>query len=116
MPHKTFNLMGRSQKGEEFGRSAPGKVFLGGLPLLSGVLTVLVSLSVLPYVDTRPNRIAIFNDPHSWEVFAIGTMQSTFGLAFLIPPRMRWLGQLNKWVLLISFAAVLVGVLRRKLF
>lgn len=108
--------MGRGQLGEAFAHSALGKIFLGGLPLLGGVLTMLVSLSVLPYIDTRPSRIAIFNDPHTWEVFATGAMLSTFGLAFLIPPRMRWLGKLNNWALLVSVAAVVVGMLRSKVF
>jgi len=101
---------------EEFGRSPLGKFFLGGLPMLGGVLTILVSLSVLPYIDTRPNRIAIFNDPHTWEVFALGVMLTTFGLAAIIPPRMKLLGNLNRWVLLISFVAVVIGVILKKLF
>lgn len=101
---------------EEFGRSPLGKFFLGGLPILGGVLTILVSLNTLSYVDLRPNRIAIFNDPHTWEVFAVGVMLTTFGLASLIPPNTKLLGRLNNWVLLISFVAVVVGILLKKIF
>ena len=103
--------MENKQSAEEFGRSALGKFFLGGLPILGGVLTILVSLDVLPYVDLHPNRIEIFNDPHTWEVFAVGVMMTTFGLASLIPPHMKLLGKLNNWILLISFLAVVIGVI-----
>ncbi len=106
----------KRQSAEEFGASPLGKLFLGGLPILGGVLTILVSLDVLPYVDLRPNRIAIFNDPHTWEVFALGVTMTTFGLAAIIPPGMKLLGNLNKWVLLISFLAVVIGVILKKFF
>lgn len=106
----------KRQSAEEFGRSPLGKLFLGGLPILGGVLTILVSLSILPYIDTRPSRIAIFNDPHTWEVFAVGVMMTTFGLAAIIPPNMKLLGRVNNWVLLISFLAVLTGVILKKFF
>ncbi|MBK9926182.1 MAG: hypothetical protein IPP66_12925 [Anaerolineales bacterium] len=106
----------KRRSAEEFGKSPLGKFFLGGLPILGGVLTILVSLSVLPYVDLHPNRIAIFNDPHTWEVFAVGVMLTTFGLASIIPPNMKFLGSLNRWVLLISFIAVVLGVILKKFF
>jgi hypothetical protein len=106
----------KKQSAEEFGRSPLGKLFLGGLPILGGVLAILVSLSVLPYIDTRPSRIAIFNDPHTWEVFALGVMLTTFGLAAIIPPRMKLLGRVNNWMLLISFLAVVIGVVLKKFF
>lgn len=105
----------KRRSAEEFGRSPLGKLFLGGLPILGGVLTILVSLSVLPYIDTRPSRIAIFNDPHTWEVFALGVMLTTFGLASIIPPKMKLLGRLNNWMLLISFLAVVLGVVLKKI-
>lgn len=101
---------------EEFGKSPLGKFFLGGLPIFGGLLTILVSLNILPYVDLHPNRIAIFNDPHTWQVFAVGVMLTTFGFAFLIPPGMKQLGRLNTWVLLISFFAVIIGVVLKKIF
>lgn len=100
----------------EFGASPLGRFFLGWLPVLGGVLTVLVSLDILPYVDTRPSRIAIFNDPHTWEVFAVGVMFTTLGAAALIPPRLTWLGKFNNWVLLIAFMAVVIGVILKKFF
>jgi len=90
--------------------------FLGILPIVAGVLAILTSLNLIEYVDTRPSRIAIFNDPHTWEVFALGVMLTTFGLASLIPPRMRQLGRLNNWALLISFLAVVIGVILKKFF
>ena len=100
---------------EEFGRSPLGKFFLGGLPILGGMLTILVSLNILPYVDLHPNRIAIFNDPHTWQVFAVGVMLTTFGFAFIIPPQMKLLGRLNTWTLLIAFTAVVIGVILQKI-
>ncbi len=106
----------KRQSAEEFGKSPLGKLFLGGLPILGGVLTILVSLSILPYIDTRPSRIAIFNDPHTWEVFALGVTMTTFGLAAIIPPNMKLLGKVNNWVLLISFLAVVIGVILKKFF
>jgi hypothetical protein len=111
-----LNTENKRQSVEAFGKSALGKFFLGWLPIIGGVLTILVSLSVLPYIDTRPSRIAIFNDPHTWEAFAVGVMLTTFGLASIIPPRMKLLGRLNNWVLLISFLAVVVGVILKKFF
>jgi hypothetical protein len=104
----------KRQTAEEFGKSALGKFFLGGLPILGGVLTILLSLNIIPYVDLRPNRIQIFNDPHTWQVFAVGIMMTTFGLASMIPANMKLLGKLNNWLLLISFLAVVVGVVIEK--
>ena len=106
----------RKLSAAEFGTSLWGRIFLGALPILAGVLAILVSLNVVPYVDLRPNRMAIFNDPHTWEVFALGVMLTTFGLASIIPPGQRILGQLNKWLLLFSFLAVVTGVVLKKLF
>ena len=110
----SLNTENKRQAAEAFGRSPLGKFFFGGLPILAGVLTILVSLNILPYVDTRPSRIAIFNDPHTWEVFALGIMLTAFGLASIIPPKMKLLGRLNNWILLISFLAVVVGVILKK--
>ena len=104
----------KQRSAEEFGRSPLGKFFFGGLPILGGVLTMLVSLSIIPYIDTRPSRIAIFNDPHTWEVFAVGAMLTIFGLASIIPPKMKLLGRLNNWLLLISFVAVVIGLILKK--
>lgn len=106
----------KKQSAEEFGKSPLGKLFFGGLPILAGVLAILVSLSILPYIDTRPSRIAIFNDPHTWEVFALGVMLTTLGLAAIIPPNMKLLGRVNNWVLLLSFLAVVIGVILKKFF
>ena len=100
---------------EAFGKSRLGKFFLGGLPMLGGVLTILVSLDIVPYVDLRPERIAIFNDPHTWKVFATGVMLAAFGGTFIIPPQMKWLGRLNVWLLLIAFSAVVIGVILQKM-
>lgn len=105
----------KQKTAEEFSRSSLGKFFFGGLPILAGVLAILVSLSILPYIDTHPNRIAIFNDPHTWEVFALGVMLTTFGLASIIPPKMKLLGRLNNWMLLISFLTVVLGVVLKKI-
>lgn len=100
---------------EEFGRSLLGKFFLGCLPILGGILAILVSLNVVPYVDTRPSRIAIFNDPYTWEVFSLGVMLTAFGSANIIPARMRLLGRINLWILAVSFLAVVIGVILKKL-
>lgn len=100
---------------DEFGKSPLGKFFLGGLPILGGILTILVSLNILPYVDLHPNRIAIFNDPHTWQAFAVGVMLTTFGFASIIPPKMKLLGILNTTLLLVSFLAVVIGVILKKI-
>ena len=101
--------------GADFAKSPLGKFFLGGLPIVGGILTILVSLNILPYVDLRPSWIAIFNDPHTWEVFAVGTMMLSFGIANILPPRMKWLGRLNTILLLTSFLAVVIGVVLKKI-
>lgn len=98
----------------EFAKSPLGKFFLGGLPILGGILTILVSLNILPYVDLRPERIAVFNDPHTWEVFAVGMTMLCFGIANILPPQMKWLGRLNAFLLLVSFLAVVIGVILKK--
>jgi len=105
----------KSNAAEDFGKSPLGKFFLGGLPILAGILAILVCLNVIPYVDTRPNRIAIFNDPYTWEVFALGVAMTAFGFANIIPARMRLLGRINVWILGISFLAVVIGVVLKKL-
>lgn len=101
--------------GKEFASSSIGKFFLGGLPIVGGVLTILVSLNILPYIDLRPNRIAIFNAPHTWEVFAVGMNMLCFGVANIIPPQMKTLGRINVILLLTSFTAVLIGILLKRL-
>jgi len=101
--------------GAAFAQSALGKFFLGGLPSMGGILTMLVSLGVLPYMDLHPSRIAIFNDPHTWEVFAVGTVMLSFGIANILPPHMKALGKLNMFVLLLSFLAVVIRILLKKL-
>lgn len=89
--------------------------FLGILPILAGVLDILISLNIIPYVDIRPNQIAVFNDPHTWEVFALGTTLLFFGMANILPARMKLLGRLNTYLLLISFIAVVIGVILQKM-
>lgn len=101
--------------GAEFAQSWFGKFFLGGLPILAGILTILLSLNIIPYVDLRPNQIAIFNDPRTWEAFAVGMTMLCFGIANLLPPRMKWLGRLNAIILLVSFLAVVIGVIMKKI-
>lgn len=101
--------------GKEFASSSIGKFFLGGIPIVGGVLTILVSLNILPYTDLRPNRIAIFNDPHTWEVFAVGMTMLCFGLANSIPSHMKTIGRINIIVLFTSFTAVVIGVLLKRL-
>ncbi len=108
-------MQDKPSAGSNFAKSALGKLFLGGLPILGGALTILVSLNVLPYKDLHPNRIAIFNDPHTWEAFAVGMTMLCFGLANLIPPYMKKLGKLNTIILLISFIAILIGILLKRL-
>ena len=90
-------------------------VFLGIFPIISGVLDILISLNMIEYVDTRPSRIAIFNDPHTWKVFALGATLLFFGIANILPPRMKFLGKLNICLLFVSFAAVVVGVILQKI-
>lgn len=106
----------KQRSAAEFGRSPLGKFFLGALPVLAGILAILLSLDIIPYVDLHPNRIAIFNNPHTWEVFALGIMLTAFGLASIIPSKMKIVGRLNNWVLLISFLSVVAGILLKKLF
>jgi hypothetical protein len=105
----------KPMSGKEFANSPVGKFFLGGLPIVGGVLTILVSLNILPYTDLRPNRIAIFNDPHTWEVFAVGMTMLCFGFANIIPPQMKTLGRINVFLLFTSFTAVLIGILLKRL-
>ncbi len=90
------------------------RLVIGVLLMVSGVVDILVSLNLLEYVDTRPNRIAIFNDPHTWEVFALGATLLFFGIGNILPTRMKILGRINKYLLLISFAAVVIGVILEK--
>lgn len=101
--------------GADFAKSPLGMFFLGGLPIVGGILTILVSLNILPYVDLRPSRIAIFNDPHTWEVFAVGMTMLCFGIANILPPHMKWLGRLNTILLLASFLAVVIGFILKKI-
>lgn len=82
--------------------------------LLTGILAILLSLNIIEYVDLRPNRIAIFNDPHTWEVFMLGVMCMSFGIANILSPSMKLIGKINNLVLLISFVAVFLGVLLKK--
>jgi hypothetical protein len=100
--------------GAEFAQSWLGKFFLGGLPIFAGMLTILLSLNIIPYVDLRPNRIAVFNDPHTWEVFAVGMTMLCFGIANILPPHMKWLGRLNTILLLVSFLAVVIGFILKR--
>ncbi len=101
--------------GAEFAQSWLGKFFLGGLPILAGILTIFLSLNIIPYVDLRPSRIAVFNDPHTWEVFAVGMTMLCFGIANILPPQMKWLGRLNTILLLASFSAVVIGFILKKI-
>ena len=105
----------KETSGAAFAQSTLGKFFLGGLPIIGGILTMLVSVDLLPYMDLHPSRIAIFNDPHTWEVFAVGTMMLSLGIANILPPHLKFLGKINLFVLLISFLAVVIGVLIKKL-
>ncbi|MFN8434143.1 MAG: hypothetical protein U0V18_08980 [Anaerolineales bacterium] len=97
-----------------FSNSFIGKLFLGGLPVLGGLLTILVSINILPYTDLRPNRIAIFNDPHTWEVFAVGSTMLFFGIANILPPQMKALGRINTFLFFLSLMAVVIGVLLKR--
>lgn len=97
-----------------FSNSFIGKLFLGGLPVLGGLLTILVSLNILPYTDLHPNRIAIFNDPHTWEVFAVGATMLFFGIANILPPQMKALGRINTFLFFLSLIAVVIGVLLKR--
>ena len=101
--------------GAAFAQSWLGKLFLGGLPILAGILTILLSLNIFPYVDLRPSQIAVFNDPHTWEVFAVGMTMLCLGIANLLPPHMKWFGRLNNFILLVSFLAVVIGVILKKI-
>jgi hypothetical protein len=89
--------------------------FFGFLPILSGILDILISFDVIEYIDTRPERIAIFNDPHTWEVFALGATLLFFGIANILPARMKFLARVNNYLLLASFSAVVVGVVLQKI-
>jgi hypothetical protein len=91
------------------------RFFIGISLMIAGILDILVSFNLIPYVDTRPNNIAIFNDPHSWEVFALGATLLFFGVANILPARMKILGRINNYLLLISFIAVVIGVILQKI-
>lgn len=108
-------MKNKTISGAAFAQSAVGKFFLGGLPILAGILTILLSLNIIPYVDLRPNQIAVFNDPHTWQVFAVGMTMLCFGIANILPPDLKWLGRLNTILLLASFLAVVIGVVLKKI-
>lgn len=99
----------RSEQVNHFFRKVIGISFL-----VTGSLAILLSLNLIEYVDLQPNRIAIFNDPHTWEVFMLGVTCISFGIANLLPPGMKLLGKINILVLIISFLAVSLGVLLKK--
>lgn len=90
--------------------------FIGVLPMIAGIIDILLVFDVLEYVDTRPNQIAIFNDPHTWEVFALGTTLLFFGIGNLIPPRMKSLLRIIRFLFLISVVAVVIGVILKKIY
>jgi len=83
--------------------------------LITGILAILLSLNIIEYVDLHPNRIEIFNDPHTWEVFMLGVLFMSFGIANILSPRMKLIGKINNFVLLIAFLAVLLGVILNKI-
>lgn len=83
--------------------------------MIAGVIDILLVFDVLEYIDTRPSRIAIFNDPHTWEVFALGTTLLFFGIGNLIPPKMKSLLRINTFLFLISVIAVVIGVILKKI-
>lgn len=89
--------------------------FIGVLPMIAGIIDILLVFDVLEYVDTRPNRIAIFNDPHTWEVFALGTTLLFFGIGNLLPPKMKTLLLINRYLFIISFIAVVIGVILKRI-
>ena len=108
------------EKNNQINRPDPRKsplilFFIGVLPIVAGVLDILISFNAIEYIDTRPNQIAIFNDPHTWEVFAIGTTLLFFGVANILPARMKFIGRLNTILLLVSFTAVVIGVILQKI-
>ena len=90
------------------------RFFIGIILIISGILDILISFDIIKYVDTRPNQIAIFNNPHTWEVFALGTTLLFFGIGNILPARMKVLGRLNIFLLLVSFVAVVIGVILQK--
>lgn len=96
----------RNEQQNRFFRKVIGSSFV-----ITGILAILLSLNIIEYVDLHPNRIAIFNDPHTWEVFMLGIMCMSFGIANLLSPAMKLIGKINNFVLLIAFIAVLLGVL-----
>ena len=102
--HQTTNS--RNEQQNRFFRNVIGISFL-----ITGILAILLSLNIIEYVDLHPNRIAIFNDPHTWEVFMLGVMCTSLGIANILSPGMKLIGKINNIVLLISFIAVLLGVL-----
>lgn len=89
--------------------------FIGVLPIIAGVIDILLVFDVLEYVDIHPNRIAIFNDPHTWEVFALGTALLFFGIGNLLPPTMKSVLKIIRFLLMISVVAVIIGVILNKI-
>ncbi len=90
-------------------------VFPGIFPIISGVLDILISLNLIEYVDIRPSRIAIFNGSQTWEVFALDVTLLLFGIANILPPRLKFLGGLKICLLFLSSTAVVVGVFLKKI-
>ncbi len=91
------------------------RFFIGISCLVSGVVNILASLNIIQYVDTRPNRLEIFDDTHSWQAFALGMTIFLFGVTNIRPARMELLGKISNYLLLISFLAVIIGVILQKI-
>ncbi len=91
------------------------RFFIGILLIISGIVDILVSFKIIEYVDTRPNQIAIFNDPHTWEVTMLGATLLFFGIANLLPAKMKIIAIINNFLLLVSFSAVVIGVILQKI-
>jgi hypothetical protein len=90
-------------------------LFLGILPVVSGILAILQSLGILEDIDTHPSKIEVFNNSQRWEVTMIGASMLFFGIGNLLPPGMKFLGRLVAFLFVISFIAVAIGVILERI-
>ena len=79
-------------------------VIVGGVGLF-----IIGAYSGLYYWPPIRRCKAIFCDPYHWQVLSIGIAFLCAGLAYIIPERLRLLGKVNAFMLLISLLAGVIG-------
>jgi hypothetical protein len=91
------------------------KFFIGLICLVNGAASILLSLNMIEHFNIRPNQTTIFNDPHTWQFFALGMTLFLFGVGNVLPEGMKLLGKINNCLLLVSFLAVVLGIILQKM-